>query len=333
MGTGTELEIILGGTEEEGDLSVGRVNIQTEYGGDLAAAFASDDDLLYAPPGTYNHSTALNIRSKDVIFDRVTLNGTVGTNAAIIISGVSPRVRFAGTCYIERPQWTTTDTYAVEGAGIAIGSYGWATTNAVLIADNLFLEDVWQTGVFVHDTTTATISGGITNTGSGRDSFHTTGGSTDIDWQAQLHAIDSGDDGAAVVSYWGEAICERVRYRHVVVSGDQLNGRGITCVGGKDCQVDYANVQNTAAAGVYVACEDSYGTHGVDGWTVLAVRVRNPNTAAIHDKNCIVYSGVSGREVKNVSIVCDRDTGFGLYSIAPGAGSTSNISITEGTVN
>jgi hypothetical protein len=313
------------------DWSVGRVNVQTAYGGNLAAAFASGDTMLYVPPGTYNHSTVLGIRSKDVVFERVTLNGTNGLQASCMVSGVSPKIRFVGDCFIVRPQWTVRQN-PVETQGVTIGSYGWATSNVTFIADNLSISRAWGAGFFVHGTAGAVISGKITNTGSAADSFHTTGGSTDIDFQASLTATDSGDDGAAVVSYGGEAQCERIRYRHVTVNGNQVWGRGITVVGGKDVIFDYANIQNSAGAGIYIACEGVYNTWGVDNVTVVAARVRTPNRKNIHPSNVLVFSDVAGKIVTNVNVLCDPDPNYPLY-IKTGAQPATNIVVTAGTVN
>lgn len=303
-----------------------RVSVRDRFGGDIRAALLSGEKRLYVAPGTYAHSDVLPVNGQDILFDTVTVTATNGTRSALMISGASPVVRFQGACKLVCPGPAPHDQYAVEAMGIVIGSYGWGTSNVTLAADALTVSDPWAAGVFVHDTRTAVISGAITVARSGRDSFHTTGGSTDIDWQAALVAQDSGDDGAAVVSYGGEPVCERVRYRNVTVKGNQVNGRGVSCVGGKYCSVDWADISDTAAAGVYAACEPEYNSHEVDGWTVNA-KVRRPNRKGIHPSNVVVYSGVAGKAVRNVTVKCDGDPAFPLVS-KPGPGLFVNVTVT-----
>lgn len=297
-----------------------RDNVNLVYGGNIATAMASSYKWHYWPAGTYNHSAYIDIRDKDVLIEDATITGSVGSSAALIISGVSPKVVFKGTCVINRPSPAPHDSYAVEGAGIVIGSYGWATSNVVLHADNLTINDPWQVGVFCHATATATITGLITSNRSGRDSFSTTGGSTDIDWQAELHAVDSGDDGVSVVSYDTESINARIHFSKVYVTGSQVDGRGISCVGGEDVQYDWAYVENTAGAGIYVACEPSYNSLGVDGVTVLYSKVVNPNTLGTHPSNVVLYSGRVGYTITNINVRVDYDSDFPLYSTS-GSGS------------
>lgn len=124
----------------------------------------------------------------------------------------------------------------------------------------------------------------------------------------------AGDDGVAIVSY--ETRPTRVRNIDIsnVTVTNQLWGRGMSVVGGQNITYRDCNISNSAAAGLYIACEGSYSTFGVDGVTfdnitfdaccqqasdTPALRPK-PGEAAIKHSPVTVFNGRNGYEVKNI---------------------------------
>lgn len=74
----------------------------------------------------------------------------------------------------------------------------------------------------------------------------------------------------AVVSYANETLCHDLLIKDNDLA-DQENGRGISVVGGRGVTIQGNRVARTnCCAGIYIAGEASYNTHGVDNVLVQA---------------------------------------------------------------
>lgn len=92
-----------------------------------------------------------------------------------------------------------------------------------------------------------------------KDGLHTTGGSTDVNI-TNVVCTDGGDDVVPVVSYQSDAApCSRVNISNIVVNGTKA-ARGVAVVGGEDISISNVVVNNSYAAGLYIASEVSYST-------------------------------------------------------------------------
>jgi len=127
------------------------------------------------------------------------------------------------------------------------------------------------------------------------DAFHTTGGSSFIDFK-RLKARRSHDDMFAVVSYGSqkEGICH-----HISLSGfdgaDSLGGRGLTVVGGEDVIYEDAVLSNVSGFGLYIASEAyPYFTRGVRRVTMRRVAVNKCGAAGLDLGDGILMMGRSG---------------------------------------
>lgn len=134
------------------------------------------------------------------------------------------------------------------------------------------------------------------------DGIHMTNGSHDgvvnnpyTEW--------TGDDGVAVVSYLPDAAISR----NITINNPTVNGtvwgRGISVVGGQNITYNNITVSNTDSAGIYVASEWSYNTHGVNGVRINGGTVTNANTnpATVHGA-ILLYAGNAGTRLDDVTI-------------------------------
>ena len=95
------------------------------------------------------------------------------------------------------------------------------------------------------------------------DGLHITNGSSDIA-VSDYQAINTGDDGFAVVSYdrpnqKGRRVTNVRASRLTITDG---HARGVAVVGGADVNVSDVRVVRSACAGLYLNSERSYGTFG-----------------------------------------------------------------------
>lgn len=152
------------------------------------------------------------------------------------------------------------------------------------------------------------------------DGVHVTGGSTD-GTLTRITTAGTGDDGVAVVSYGNEPPCQHITITGPIVNGT-TNGRGLAVVGGEHISARNISVNDTAAAGIYVATEgDPYNTGSVTDVTITNGTV----TGANHDPDTVtgavlVYSGrdqasltdvrLSGLSITATPEAAERDVGL-----------------------
>ena len=102
------------------------------------------------------------------------------------------------------------------------------------------------------------------------DGFHLTHGTRGIA-VTNCHAMETGDDGFAVVSYAGTrfGICRDIRFEDVV--SERSSARGLAIVGGQRVTALRPKVTHSGAAGCYVSSEAAYDTYGT-----LECRLESP---------------------------------------------------------
>lgn len=143
------------------------------------------------------------------------------------------------------------------------------------------------------------------------DGIHCTEGVSDGAIIA-CYCHDTGDDAFAVVSYEADG----VRCKNIVNSGSYAknsDARGFTVVGGENIRYYNGRVDTTVAAALYIACEPSYVTYGVDDVVFDGFEVKNANTDAPNTNHgaILLYNGRSaGFTLENIVVrnVTIRDT-------------------------
>ena len=114
----------------------------------------------------------------------------------------------------------------------------------------------------------------------------------------------SGDDGVAVVSYESDGKpCHDITVSSPVIR-TTTGGRGLSVVGGHDVSYRDIDVDRSAAAGVYLACEgDPYNTFPTQRVMVTGGRITHANTDASIDHGAVLaYSGRSGGDVTTLTV-------------------------------
>lgn len=148
------------------------------------------------------------------------------------------------------------------------------------------------------------------------DAIHSTYGSTGGVINRPI-VKNPGDDGVAVVSYIGDGasnICTNITINDAVVAGQGGAGRGCSVVGGNNIVYNNTYCSGTNAAGVYVAAESSFNTHGVNGVTFNGATLDGCNYNSATDHGAVnLFNGQSGKSVINCTfndftIRCTRHT-------------------------
>lgn len=177
------------------------------------------------------------------------------------------------------------------------------------------------------------------------DGFHITGGSSD-GTVILPYAKEVGDDGVAIVSYtigYNPGRCSNIEVIRPTVHGSRA-GRGITCVGGNNVRFFDIDVDDTFAAGVYIANE-TYGSTPimeVNDILVSGGRIRraNRNTDPNNLANPVDHgsilvssqrSGVTNRRVtiEGLSIYDTRRTAPWEVGCLAGAGNNDGITFRD----
>lgn len=135
------------------------------------------------------------------------------------------------------------------------------------------------------------------------DGIHLTGGSTDGVVDAPV-VQRSGDDGVAVVSYDADpGPSARITVLSPRVDGTTW-GRGISVVGGEDILYRDVHVQDSSAAGVYIATEGApFDTRPTSRVRVLGAQVLRANrTSSVDHGAVLVVAGGRDRDVSDVVV-------------------------------
>lgn len=151
-------------------------------------------------------------------------------------------------------------------------------------------------GIFVAAVEGFTVAGNEVS-GTLADGIHVTGGAVDGRVSGnRVHGV--GDDGIAIVSYEGDAQgpVQRMRIEDNDVE-DLPWGRGLSVVGGQDVVLQANRVARVRrAAGVLVAREDGWHTHGVQRVQVLDNRLREIQPAGAVTGHAAIEVHALGRQ-------------------------------------
>jgi len=172
---------------------------------------------------------------------------------------------------------------------------------------NIVLTDVTvvgsaSAGVFVQGTQGFTITG-VTVRDTRADGIHMTAGAAH-GLVKDVTTERTGDDGVAVVSYTDDREqAQDIRIESPHVHGN-TNGRGVTVVGGKDVTISDVDVRDTAAAGIYIACErGTYQTRVPSNVVVDGGTVSGANWEEDVDHGAVlIYNGQSEEALTSVTV-------------------------------
>ncbi len=261
----------------------------------ISAALAAlrSGQILVFPAGTYRHSAVLSVATEGVTLEGPgRLYATAEQTSALRIDapGVTVRRMVVAMGSTTR-RWSDEDQHKIFVApheGISVSDVRIEGSAAA----GLFCygaRDFRFTRVSVSDTRA--------------DGIHMTNGSQRGTVESP-HISRSGDDGVAVVSY----ATDPRPCRHIDVFSPQVRtttgGRGVSVVGGEDISYHDIDIDRSAAAAVYVACEGTrFVTRSVARVLVQAGVVTNANTNSADDQGAVlVYNGRAGASVADVTI-------------------------------
>jgi hypothetical protein len=112
----------------------------------------------------------------------------------------------------------------------------------------------------------------------------------------------SGDDGVAVVSYAEDGEPSRDIAVESPVVRTTTGGRGISVVGGERVTYTDVDIDGSAAAAVYIAAEESFGSTGVSGVVVRGGTVTGANQDAGIDHGAVLVFESAGEGVSDVTV-------------------------------
>lgn len=170
---------------------------------------------------------------------------------------------------------------------------------------------------------------GVTVQNTMADAIHNCCGSHDGTVRNST-VISPGDDGFAVVSYASDPVTHNITIEHPVLRGAQTHGRGVSVVGGQSVKVTDVDLDNSAAAAIYIADEKEFATSPVSGVTVSGGRITraNQDRSTVHGAALLYAStgSVSNVDIGNLTI---SDTNLATPAdlrVVQSGGSVSGVS-------
>jgi Pectate lyase superfamily protein len=272
-----------------------------------AISSARKGQWVYFPPGRYLHSKSLSVLQPGITLwgEGATLHATNPADQAIFLKADEGRMYgFTLTAVTEGRRtepWTTRiSAFGLEDPdgfikGIVVQN------NRILpsseAAGSPLSHSASAAGILMLAVRDFTVAGNTVRR-SLADGIHITGGSTNGRVVGN-QVNETGDDMIAVVSYlardwqtraaqkasWLDEHREHTLVRNVWISGNAVSdaywGRGISVVGGQDVTIGNNDISRIGmAAGVLVAREDVYHTHGVSNVLVQGNRIADVQTLA-----------------------------------------------------
>lgn len=248
--------------------------------------------------------------------------------------------------------WVETDDVTLRGLTIATASTthrweAWEQMGVRLfghrgaVLDHVTVVGASAAGVYIGNAASHFILDHVTVRDSRADGIHMTGGSHD--GRVLSPTIErSGDDGVAVVSYQQDGVvCHDITVSQPMVHGT-TGGRGISVVGGRDIHYTDIDVEDSAAAAVYLAAEGNpWFSYAPERVTVTGGRVLRANTDRSIDHGAVlILSGeqgivprdvhVSGLTVADTRSSASRSVGVVVYGAQPVDVSLDSLSISGG---
>jgi len=292
----------------------------------LAAALAAltPGDTLLIPAGmVFAHNSTLTLAASGVVVrGGGELKATVQTASAFTITGNDVLVEDVTLSLSGRTSRGNTPAHCkvvIDGSG---GGGKRVTLRRVTVNDS------HTVGIFVLGGQDYLIDACVVNN-TAADGIHSTGGATRGVIRSP-RVNNSGDDGIAVISYADETICSDISVYDAIVK--TTAARGLAIVGGTRIRYHNCEVNGSTAAGVIVACEQSWLSHPVTDAVVERVRLSGCNTGApgLDHGSVLVISDRSGLTCDNILIsdVKIRNTTTGA-SRAVGAYANSGGAVTN----
>lgn len=277
-------------------------------------ALGTGKQLMLRSGKIYCHSAVLQVNNAgSYIFGGGTLLATAEATSSVWLAAND--ITLDGVTL--KMQSTTKRWDAPEQHKLTVGwGNGNTTERSGISVRGVTIEGSAAAGIFVNTTSNYLIDNStVRNTRA--DGFHNTNGSHHGTIR-NCTAINTGDDGFAVVSYAGDGkICNHICFNDVKVFGTTW-GRGLTVIGGENITYDNFYADNTAGAGVLASSEAGYNTYGIRDVTFRNGILRNCNTAAssttrVDMGSLLLYAGVAGRphsdNIFDSIIICDTNAG------------------------
>jgi hypothetical protein len=229
--------------------------------------------------GTWRYRGTLRVDAVELYGEDGALHALDPLQSALILTGYGPAVRDL-TLTSETPAGRSS-------ANVTVRVLVQNATNA-FAARNTIIGGA-SAGVMVKNSEGAVVeSNSIQNTLA--DSIHITDRSRDILVVGNV-IQNSGDDGIAVVSYRSQGSpVTGVRAMHNKISNN-IKGRGMSVVGGRDVRYEYNWIRNNAAAaGLYVARERAYDTFGVSNFLAQRNGIFNCGNKTIDHSAVMIFT-------------------------------------------
>jgi len=256
-------------------------------------------DTLYIPPGTYQHSGNLYIRTSNVTVygDNATFQATNPNTSALYIQADNVTVQDLA---LIGPTGSARQNVP-PAAGLVFGGSGVTVKNVVIT-------NTAGVGIYAPGAQNFTIQNVfIDNTGA--DGIQISAGASH-GTVTNVRVQNTGDDGIAIVSYSTDP---------KPVSDIQINSpfvlnsmqtRGIAIVGGQNITLNNIYVQSTALSGLFIGSQvftddqgNTFSTQSVSGVTVNGGRITYANWATGIPLGAItVYNDNPNATVSNVNI-------------------------------
>lgn len=257
------------------------------------AAAGSSGRAVCVPAGTFRHDNGIN-QDRTLVFEDVDLLGTGPASVLHATNDDRQNVRIRGTgvtvsdlrlistpastrqkadrhhrLFIDRATHFLVERVQLEGSsGAGIVNYGGAH------------------GVIRDNTVMNTLADGIHNTREASD--------TRIEYNT---VTGTGDDLIAVVSYKRHVTTDVGPSHHITIRwndvGSNTWGRGISVVGGHTVVIENNTIRAPRHAGIYIASESQFNTHGVRNITIRSNKVYTAGSTAIGHGALTVYSSTS----------------------------------------
>jgi len=215
--------------------------------------------ILGEAQAVYAHTGPL--RLDGIAFDGrgCTLRATSPDQGTVFLSGKGTalrNVRLTGTSTKRGTQLTH--------CGLVVTASGFSISNVRIDADGTAKGFAGSGAMFfgAHDGSVA----GLRVEDTRADGIHVTHGSEDLSF-TNCSVFTSGDDGFAVVSYFGDGrTCRNIATKDLVVA--DAHARGLSIVGGQTIHHLRPRISRSSAAAIYVCSEDSFDTFGVRDWWI-----------------------------------------------------------------
>jgi hypothetical protein len=254
----------------------------------------SAGETLVLPAGrTFAHSDVLRVRVPGVtLTGGGSLLATNEARASVSVDADSVTIRDLTL----RTAGTTRRWTAPEQSGL------WLGPHQQTVIEDVSVLGAASAGVFVQGASHFQLTR-VTVEDSRADGIHMTAGASHGQLDRPV-TRRTGDDGIAIVSYRADATeVSDVRVSSPLVDGAP-GGRGLSVVGGRAVSFSDVEVRNTAAAGLYVACErGDFATRVPSDVSFDGGLVEGANTDASIDQGAVlVYNAQTEQTLSGVSV-------------------------------